>query len=163
MLTTVTLSTILNQLKVVLLADFANLVSICNTTIEVHDRDSLCLRSDGSFNKVVINLKGVWLWLNAHWHEVILSDSKDGCDVCIGRYDNLITWLHHAHLDVRTEDPDEGIKTICATDGVLASDELRVMLLKLLVLLALKVPAIVYYSCYSFVDLGSMKRCHVME
>ena len=74
MLTSMALSAILNELEVVLLADLANLLGVGNTTIKMHDCDSLGARSDCSLNEVVINLQGVWLWLNAYRDESVLSD-----------------------------------------------------------------------------------------
>ena len=109
MLTSMTLCTIFYQLQIVLLTDLTNLISICQTAIKVNNCNSLSLRSDGSLNQVIINLKGIRLRLYKYRHKIILSNCKNSSNICISRHDDFISRLHDPHLNVRTENPYKSI------------------------------------------------------
>ena len=51
-----------------------------------------------------VNLKRMDIRFYKHRFETVLRNGKDTRDKRIGRYDHLIALLHHAHLDVGTED-----------------------------------------------------------
>ena len=112
----------------------------------MHYCNGLSLWSDVGLNKAVINLKCVGLWFYEYRYKVVLSNGQNSCNIGIGRYYDLITWFHHPHLHICTENPDESVQTICTTDCVFTADVFRIVFLKQLVLLTLQIPAIIDYS-----------------
>ena len=160
--TTMTLSTIFNELQIIFLTKFTNLISISDTTIKVYDSNCFGLRSYNCLYETVIYLKSICFWFYEHWYKVILCNSKNGCNIGVCRNYHLITRLHHSHLDVRAENPDKSIKSVSTTDSILTADKLRVILLKLLVFFTLKIPTSINYTSYCLVNLSSMKSGYVL-
>ena len=90
-----TLSTVLNQFKIVFLAKFTYFICVCNTTIKVDDSNSLGFRSEMRLYQVVINLQCVRPWLYKNWYQPIFCNSQDGSNVSICWNDDFITSLHY--------------------------------------------------------------------
>ena len=109
MLATMCLGIVLYKLQIVLLAEFANLIGIGIAAIKVDNGNSFGFRSDSSLHKIIIYLKCIEFRLNKNRFQAILCYSQDGGNIGIGRYYHLITGLHHTHLDICSEYPDESI------------------------------------------------------
>ena len=103
--------------------------------------DSLGSGCDQPFDALIIYLQRVGLRLAKDGYQSIFRNRQDRGDIGIGRHNDLIARLHDAHLDIGTEDPDECIKAVGTTDGILGSDKRGVVGFKLFVLLALEVPS----------------------
>ena len=161
MLAAMSLCIIFNKLQIVLLAQSTNLIGISIASIEMYYGNSLGLGSDGCLNEVIINLQCIELRLHKNWLQAILRDGKDCGNISICGNNNLITRLHHAHFDVCAENPDESIQAIGTTNGVLCSYKLGVVCLKFLILLTLEIPASIYYTAYSLINLSSMKSSNI--
>ena len=88
--------------EIVLLSNIHNLVHLCRKTCHVNYNDTLGLWSDCFLNLVNIYFEMLPCWFNKNRHKVVLGDGKDGCNISVGRNDNLVTILHDAHLFVCT-------------------------------------------------------------
>ena len=93
-----TLSAILHQFQIMLLANLTQLVVIGNTTIEVNNHHSLGFRSNRFFNLININLKILPCRLNQNGYEIVLRNREDGCNIGVSRHNDFIS------------KPDKGIR-----------------------------------------------------
>ena len=161
MLATMRLSVILNQFEIEFLAEHTNSISIGIASVQVHNSNSLGSWSYSGLNEVIINLKCIEFRLNQNRLQSVLCDGKNRGNIGICRHYHLVSWLHYTHLNVCTENPDEGIQTIGTTNGIFCSYKLRVVLFKPLVLFSLEIPASIYYTAHCLVYFCPMKGSYV--
>ena len=145
-LAAMSLSVVLYQFQIVLLTQSTYLVRISIAAIEVNNGNSLRFSSYILLYQVVIYLQSIKLWFYQYRNKTIFCNRKDGCDIGIRRDNDLITRLHHTHLYICSEDPDERIQAVCTTNTILSTYKISIVLFKLFVLLPLQVPTTIHYA-----------------
>ena len=137
---TMTLCTILHQLEIMFLADLAQLVVVCHTTIKVNDHHALSLRHNSLLNFIDVNFKIIPCRLNQYRCKVVLGDRENSSNVSIRRYNYLVTILHDPHLLVCTHNQIKSIEAVGNGNTLISTDILSIISLKLLILIPLKEP-----------------------
>ena len=150
------LSIILHQFQFVFFTKFSYFIRISTLPIKMNNQDSLSMFRYDLFYSVTIYLIGFNIWLYQYRLQSIFRYSKNGSYVCIGRNNNLIAWLHHAHFYVSTKYPYQSIQTVGTAYGVFCSYIMGIIHLELLVLLSLEIPAAIYNTIDSLMDFISI-------
>ncbi len=163
MLAAVCLGIVLDQLQVVFPAQHAYLVGISVTAIEMYYGDGLGAWRDGLLYAVVVNLQRMGLRFHQDRLQPVLGDGEDGGNIGVGRYNDLIAWLHNPHFNVCTEYPDECIEAVGASHTIACPDEIGIMLLKALVLFTLQVPAAVDHAGHGLVYFSTVQKRDMSE
>ena len=118
--------------------------------------------SDGLLDAVVVNFERVEARLYEHRLQAVFRDGENRGNIGVGRHDDFIAWLHHAHFDVGTINPDERVKAVGATHTMLRADVLGIMLLESLVFFTLKVPARIDDATHRLVNLVGIFRSNFL-
>ena len=159
----VRLGVVLHELQAVLPAEVSDFVRICALSIEVNYQDSPCPIRDRSLYQFVVNLVGIYIRLHEHRLQAVLRDSEYGRDVSVRGDYHLVPRLHHAHFDVCTEYPYQGVQPVAAADGILGAYIRGVVGFEPLVLLALEVPPSVDHSRHGLVYLIAVQGGHLLQ
>ena len=151
--TSMSLGIIFDEFQMMMPADVPNQGSIGATTIEMDNHDSACAWGDGTLYLCIVNLKRIEGRLHENGFQPTLSNSEDRGDVGIGRHDDLIPRLHHAHLDISAKNKGQGIETITATYAETGTDIIGIVLLKAARGLSFQIPSAVEYATDSLTNL----------
>ena len=132
---------VLDEQKVVLVAQVAYMLCIGAAAVEVDDEDGACAGCDGLLYQGVVDLQCLGIGLHEDGFQAVVGDGKDAGDVGVGRYDDLVALVQNSHLDVGTEDEAQGIKAVAAADGMAAADIAGIGLFEAAGLLATEIPS----------------------
>ena len=141
-----------------LFAKITYLFRIGIAAIEMDNADGFGTSGNRCLNEVIINLQSIQLRLHQHGLQTVLRDGENGSDVGVGRNNHLVARLHHAQLDVGTENPNQRVQAVGATYAVLGTDKASIVGFEAFVLLALEIPATVHHAGDSCIDFVTMQR-----
>ena len=157
------LSIIFNEFQVILFAQRCNRFGHSISSVQVHNTDCLRPLGDSRLDERIIYLQRIASRLNQHGFQAVLGNTEDGGYIRVGRYDHLVTRLHHAQFNIRTPYPYQGIQTIGTTDAIRAADIVGVVLFKDFVLLALQIPSAVNHAASCLANLFAVHRRYVVQ
>ena len=142
------LSIVFDELKTMSAANISNPICIGTTTIKVDNHDSTSSRGDGSLYQGIINLKRIHRGLNEYGYEPVLRNGKDRGDIGVGRHDDLITLMHHPHLDIGSKDQCQRIETVATTDTATSTDVFCILFFELPRGLTFQIPTGLNHTVY---------------
>ena len=156
------LGIVLHQLQVIFLANRSNIYIISISSIKMHEQDSLGTLRDGSFYPRTIQIQRVRARLHEDRLQPILRYRQDRSDISVGRHDDLITHLHHAHLNISTEDEGQGIQSIPHAYTLARTNVSGIVFLEVFHLIAEQVPSRIDHPSYRLVNLFGMTCRHFL-
>ena len=152
------LSVVLDEFKMIFLAQSPNPFRISTATIEMDNHDSLGARGDSLLDERVINQESVETRLYQHRLQAVLRNGENRSDERIGRHDNLVAIAELAHLHICSENQRQSIESISHADAMSRADITGIIVFELLGHLPLEIPAAINHAADSLVNLSGMHR-----
>ena len=138
--TSMSLGIILNEFQPMLATDIPYPIRIGTASIEMDNHNGTSARGDGLFDEDIVYLERIDVRLYKHRLKAVLCNGEDGSDIGIGWHDDFVTLLHHAHLNISTENQCQGIEAIAATNTIAYTNIVSIGLLEATGIVALQIP-----------------------
>ena len=135
------LGIVLDEFQAVLAANLPYSVRIGTATVEVDYHDSAGTGRDGLLDERIIDLQGIYGGFDKYRSKAIFSNGKDGGDIGVGRHDDLVALLHHAHLLVGSQNQRQRIESVGTTHTMFSTYICRIVLFEPTGGLAFQIPA----------------------
>src|SRR5574344_1557889 len=103
-------------------ADICHSVSVCTSTIQMHNHYRLRTWSHVCIYLAVINFQRVNVRLHQYRCQPALCDGNNRGYIRIGRYDDLVALMESSQFHITAKNECEGIQSIAACYGISGAD-----------------------------------------
>ena len=139
------LSIVLNEFQTILATDIPYPIRIGTASIEMDNHNGASTRGDGLFDEGIVYLESIDVRLYEHGLKAVLCNGEDRSDVCIGRHDDFVALLHHAHLNISTENQRQRIKAVAAANTIAYTNIVSIGLLEATGIATLQIPTVLQH------------------
>ena len=140
--------------------DVGNTLCHSATTIEMNDHHSPSALRDILFDKRIVDLQGVDIWLYQYWNQTTIGDSKNCCYIGVGRDNYFVTLFQFAKFYISTKHESKGIKTIATRHTMACANIFCILLFERLYRCSLQIPSATNNVIYSTTNFLAMHICY---
>ena len=140
--------------------DVGNTLCHSTTTIEMNYHHSPGALRDILFDKRIVDLQGVDIWLYQYWNQTTIGDSKNCCYIGVGRDNYFVTLFQFAKFYISTKHEAKGIKTIAARHTMACANIFCILLFERLYRCSLQIPSATNNVIYSTTNFLAMHICY---
>lgn len=137
----VSLSIILDKKQAIAPAYLRNTVIIRTLAVKMHYHHGPRTPGYNFLNPIGVKLQGVRVRFHQNRRQIILAYRQNGCDISIGRNNNLIAEVQCPELDIGAKYQLQGIKPVSAPYGKARTYIVCILPLKSLIFCTRKIPA----------------------
>ena len=140
--------------------DVGNTFCHSATTIEMNDHHSPGALRDMLFDKRIVDLEGVDIWLYQYWNQTTIGDSKNCCYIGVGRNNNFVALFQFAKFYISTKHEAKGIKTIATRHTMARANIFCILFFERLYRCSLQIPSATNNVIYSTTNFLAMHICY---
>ena len=140
--------------------DVGNTLCHSTTTIEVNYHHSPGALRDILFDKRIVDLQGVDIWLYQYWNQTTIGDSKNCCYIGVGRNNYFVALFQFAKFCISTKHEAKGIKTIATRHTMACANIFCILLFERLYRCSLQIPSATNNVIYSTTNFLAMHICY---